>query len=114
MPNKIVEIFGSPHAVILSLSHGFKMSLRNSGFSGVFGSFSETNIICVICVNICVIDRKYWYIYQIKPKKMENRKEKMSQLPMKNVPSANLQIVVNEQMGHFSMVSETFFLHFLV
>ena len=45
MSNKIGEIFGSPHAVILSLSHGFKMSLRNIGFSGVFGSFSERLLI---------------------------------------------------------------------
>ena len=32
---------------------------------------------------------------------MENREQKMSHSPLKNVPSANLQIVVNWQMGHF-------------
>ena len=31
--------------MILSLSHGFKMNLRNCVFSGGFGSFSERLII---------------------------------------------------------------------
>ena len=40
---------------------------------------------------------------------MENREQKMSHSPLKNVPSANLQIVVNWQMGHFSVANGTFF-----
>ena len=49
------------HAVILSLSHSFKISLRNIGFSGFF-------------------------------QKMENRKQKMSHLSLKNVVSAVSEI----------------------
>ena len=63
--------------MILSLSHGFEMSfIKKYCFSGVFGSFSER---LLIFKQICVIHRKYWYIYQIKPK---NGKQETKNVPL--------------------------------
>ena len=44
--------YGRESLFVLGLSHGFKICVRNIGFTGVFSSFSERLL-------ICVIDRKY-------------------------------------------------------
>ena len=66
----------------LSFKLSFKMSFKNWVFWGFWFFFWK---IINILINICVIDRKYLYIYQIKPKnvkKCPTHHWKMSCLPI--------------------------------
>ena len=63
--------YGYPHAVILHLSHGFKLSFKKSWFLWGFQLFIWK--IINIWLHICVKHRKLCYIYEIKAKMQKKR-----------------------------------------
>ena len=63
--------YGYPHAVILHLSHGFKLSFKESWFLWGFQLFIWK--IMNIWIHICVKHRKLCYIYEIVAKNAKKK-----------------------------------------
>ena len=91
--------------VMVSINLSFKLSFKNSVFWAFWFFFWK---IMNILINIWVTDRKYLYIYQIKPKNVK----KLSHSPLKNVLPANLQKFTNWQLRRFLAVFASCFRFF--
>ena len=85
-------MFGCPHAVILSLSNGFKLSFKKSCF---FLGFLVIHLKDYEYLNtyICLKHRELWYIYEIIAKN-----EKKGTFATKKIP---IFILSNWRVVHF-------------
>ena len=100
--------YGYPHAVILHLSHGFKLSFKKSWFLWGFQLFIWK--IINIWIHICVKHRKLCYIYEIIAKKA--KKERTFATEKCTIH----QIDKNENLANGTFFSSecSLFLHFLL